>query len=177
MAKLANAFLLILISTLSAFAQESLVTVSGGLREKGANAPLPFASIVVKTEKDSLFVTGTITDESGRFTISNLKPGNYVLLASLIGYQTKRQALFVGSLSAFLDIGIIQIEESTSSLLEIEVSAKQDEVAATIAKAKGCSIDEARQLLLIKGAVPGSKGGFVTVRPAVKAKPAVKGAN
>jgi len=30
-------------------------------------------------------------------------------------------------------------------------------------------IDEARQLLLIKGAVPGSKGGFVTVRPAVKA--------
>jgi large subunit ribosomal protein L3 len=37
-------------------------------------------------------------------------------------------------------------------------------------------IDEARQLLLIKGAIPGSKGGFVTVRPAVKAK-AAKGAN
>ena len=36
-------------------------------------------------------------------------------------------------------------------------------------------VDEARQLLLIKGAVPGSKGGFVTVRPAVKA--ASKGAN
>ncbi|MBU3649262.1 MAG: 50S ribosomal protein L3 [Limnohabitans sp.] len=31
-------------------------------------------------------------------------------------------------------------------------------------------IDEARQLLLIKGAVPGSAGGFVTIRPAVKAK-------
>jgi large subunit ribosomal protein L3 len=29
-------------------------------------------------------------------------------------------------------------------------------------------VDEARQLLLIKGAVPGSKNGFVTVRPAVK---------
>jgi len=36
-------------------------------------------------------------------------------------------------------------------------------------------IDEARQLLLIKGAIPGSAGGFVTVRPAVKAK--TKGAN
>ncbi len=33
-----------------------------------------------------------------------------------------------------------------------------------------------RQLLLIKGAVPGSKGGFVTVRPAVKVK-SKKGAN
>ena len=31
-------------------------------------------------------------------------------------------------------------------------------------------IDEARQLLLIKGAVPGSKGGDVIVLPAVKAK-------
>ncbi len=31
-------------------------------------------------------------------------------------------------------------------------------------------VDEARQLLMIKGAVPGSKGGFVTVRPAVKTK-------
>jgi len=37
-------------------------------------------------------------------------------------------------------------------------------------------IDEARQLLLIKGAVPGSKGGFVMVRPAVKAKSS-QGAN
>ncbi|OYZ80161.1 MAG: 50S ribosomal protein L3 [Polaromonas sp. 24-62-144] len=39
-------------------------------------------------------------------------------------------------------------------------------------------IDEARQLLMIRGAVPGSKGGFVTVRAAIKAKPsAEKGAN
>jgi len=37
-------------------------------------------------------------------------------------------------------------------------------------------VDEARQLLLVKGAVPGSKGGFVTVRPAVKVK-VKKGAN
>jgi large subunit ribosomal protein L3 len=35
-------------------------------------------------------------------------------------------------------------------------------------------IDEARQLLLVRGAVPGSKNGHVVVRPAVKVK--VKGA-
>ena len=41
-------------------------------------------------------------------------------------------------------------------------------------------IDEARQLLLIRGAVPGSAGGFVTVRPAIKVKAVndkTKGAN
>jgi large subunit ribosomal protein L3 len=36
-------------------------------------------------------------------------------------------------------------------------------------------IDETRQLLLVRGAVPGSKSGFVTVRPAVKVR-AKKGA-
>jgi large subunit ribosomal protein L3 len=36
-------------------------------------------------------------------------------------------------------------------------------------------VDESRQLLLVKGAVPGSKTGFVTVRPAVKVR-AKKGA-
>jgi large subunit ribosomal protein L3 len=35
-------------------------------------------------------------------------------------------------------------------------------------------VDEARQLLMIKGAIPGSKGGFVTVHPAVKAKVVAK---
>ena len=37
-------------------------------------------------------------------------------------------------------------------------------------------VDEARSLLMIRGAVPGAKGGFVTVQPAVKVK-AKKGAN
>jgi large subunit ribosomal protein L3 len=37
-------------------------------------------------------------------------------------------------------------------------------------------VDEARQLLLVRGAVPGSKNGHVVVRPAVKVK-VKKGAN
>ena len=35
-------------------------------------------------------------------------------------------------------------------------------------------IDETRGLLMIRGAVPGAPGGFVTVRHAIKAKPAVE---
>jgi large subunit ribosomal protein L3 len=37
-------------------------------------------------------------------------------------------------------------------------------------------VDESRQLLMIKGAIPGAAGGFVTVRPSVKVAPA-KGGN
>lgn len=41
-------------------------------------------------------------------------------------------------------------------------------VVTTVQNLDVVRVDEARQLLLIKGAVPGSKGGFVAVRPAVK---------
>jgi large subunit ribosomal protein L3 len=50
------------------------------------------------------------------------------------------------------------------------------DVTKTIQNLDVVRIDEARQLLMIRGAIPGSKGGFVTVRPAVKAS-AAKGAN
>jgi large subunit ribosomal protein L3 len=52
------------------------------------------------------------------------------------------------------------------------------DVTVTVQNLDIVRIDEARQLLMIKGAVPGSKGGFVTVRAAIKAKStAAKGAN
>lgn len=50
------------------------------------------------------------------------------------------------------------------------------DVAVTTQNLDIVRVDEARSLLLVKGAVPGSKGGFVTVQPAVKVK-AKKGAN
>ncbi len=51
-----------------------------------------------------------------------------------------------------------------------KMSGHLGDVTVTTQNLDVIRIDEARQLLLIKGAVPGSKGGFVTVRPAVKAK-------
>ena len=51
-----------------------------------------------------------------------------------------------------------------------KMSGHKGDVTVTTQNLDVIRVDEARQLLLIKGAVPGSKGGFVTVRPAVKAK-------
>ena len=56
------------------------------------------------------------------------------------------------------------------------MSGHMGDVTVTTQNLDVVRIDEARQLLLIKGAVPGSKGGFVSVRPAIKAQ-ASKGAN
>jgi large subunit ribosomal protein L3 len=43
------------------------------------------------------------------------------------------------------------------------------DVASTMLNLEVIRVDEARQLLLVKGAVPGAKGGDIVVRPAVKA--------
>jgi large subunit ribosomal protein L3 len=44
------------------------------------------------------------------------------------------------------------------------------DAARTMQNLEIVRVDEARQLLLVKGAVPGAKGGDVVVRPAVRAK-------
>lgn len=57
-----------------------------------------------------------------------------------------------------------------------KMSGHRGDVAVTTQNLDVIRIDEARQLLLVRGAIPGSKGGFVTVRPAVKAKPVASNA-
>ena len=55
------------------------------------------------------------------------------------------------------------------------MSGHMGDVTVTTQNLDVVRVDEARSLLLVKGAVPGAKNGFVTVRPAVKAR-AAKGA-
>jgi large subunit ribosomal protein L3 len=55
-----------------------------------------------------------------------------------------------------------------------KMSGQMGDVTKTVQNLDIVRIDEARQLLLVRGAVPGAKNGHVVVRPAVKVK---KGAN
>ena len=56
-----------------------------------------------------------------------------------------------------------------------KMSGHLGDVTKTVQNLDVVRVDEARQLLLVRGAVPGAKSGFVTVRPAIKVK-AKKGA-
>jgi len=116
------------------FAQTPSVTVSGLVKDKKDKSALSFVNVVLKTEKDSVFTTGTMTNDEGRFALTNIKPSNYYLEISSVGYITKKQTLFVGSLSEFLDVNIIELEESTTSINEVVISAKQDDVSGKMDK-------------------------------------------
>jgi outer membrane receptor protein involved in Fe transport len=112
----------------------SQVTLSGIVKAKKDNSPLPYVSLTLKSANDSSFVTGGVSNEQGFFTLTNIKQGDYYLLLSYVGYQSIKQSILVGSLSQFLNLGTITLEEDSKTLKEIEVSAKQDEVSGKMDK-------------------------------------------
>jgi len=126
---------LLLFQTQIFFGQVPAVTVSGITKASTDKKILPFVNIVLKKERDSSFVTGTVSNEEGRFSLSNIKPGNYVMEYTYTGFTLFRKPLLIGSLSAFLDLGNIELAPSPSVLNEVIVSStKQNELAATMDK-------------------------------------------
>ncbi|WP_407480280.1 TonB-dependent receptor domain-containing protein [Elizabethkingia miricola] len=127
----------VLISILAASvanAQVSSVTISGIVKNKADKSAVPYVNVVVKTEKDSAFVAGTVTNDEGRFSIANVKPGNYRLQISFMGFENREQPLFVGSLSAFLDIPVIELEETSTVLEGVTISANASDVSNKLDK-------------------------------------------
>lgn len=119
---------MLLLSVANLRAQNKPVTVSGSIKDKTTKLPLPFVNVALKTEKDAALITGTITNEEGRFSLANIKSGNYILEFSFIGYKTKIQSIYVGSLSEFLDQGTIELEEDATTLQEVVVVSKTNTV-------------------------------------------------
>jgi outer membrane receptor protein involved in Fe transport len=115
-------------------AQNSSITVSGSIKDNKSQSALSYVSVVLKTETDSAFVSGTITNDEGLFVLSGVKPGKYVLEASYVGFKPLKQPLFVGSLSKFLEVAPITLEEDIETLSEVVVTGLQDAVSESLDK-------------------------------------------
>ena len=127
-------FLFVTLHTMMTFAQVTKVTLSGLLKDKSSGSVLSYVNVIVKTEKDSAFVTGAVSNEQGQFTLSAVAPGNYVLDISFVGYKRKLQSQLVGKLSEYLDLGIIEMEEEITSLKEVVITGQRDAIAETMDK-------------------------------------------
>lgn len=125
---------MLLLSVANLRAQNKSVTVSGSTKDKTTKLALPFVNVALKTSKDATLIAGTITNEEGRFSLANIKSGNYFLEFSFIGYKTKTQSVYVGSLSEFLDQGTIELEEDATTLQEVVVVSKTKTVSEKMDK-------------------------------------------
>ncbi len=122
-------FVVTILCSSMAYAQVAGITISGLIKNKTNKLALSYANVLVKTEIDTVFVGGTITNEEGRFSLAGIKPGNYQLEFSLSGFRKQKQPLFVGSLSDFLEIPLVELEQ-----IKDEKETKIDEVVLTSTK-------------------------------------------
>ncbi len=116
------------------FGQSGEITVSGVVKNAGDTKPLSFANVVLLTASDSAFVTGTVALDDGRFTLSQVKPGNYLLQSSIVGFATANQPLYVGSLTPFIDVGTISLNGSQQKLEEVVINVAAGEVSSGLEK-------------------------------------------
>ncbi|MBZ4192426.1 TonB-dependent receptor domain-containing protein [Niabella beijingensis] len=117
-------FFLSMMFSESTFAQVNAVTISGAVKNKTDKSSMPYVNVVIKDSKDSSFVSGTVTNDEGRFSIENIKPGNYILEMSFAGFETIEQPLFIGSLSEFLDVPVVELEQKVTALEGVTVTAQ-----------------------------------------------------
>lgn len=126
--------MLLIMGSIHIYAQSVEVTVSGQVKEQKTDSPVPYANVVLKTEKDSTFVMGTVTDEEGRFALTKVNSGNYILSLSYTGYKGKDMPLLVGRLSDYLDIGNVYLSEDEQVLQQVTVTGKQDAITGKMDK-------------------------------------------
>lgn len=129
-------FIILLIAMpFSLMAQKQSITLSGQVMNASDKSPLAFVNIVMKKKSDSTFVTGTVSNEQGQFVLNAVPTGNFIVEYQLVGFEKLSKPILVGSLSAFLDLGTVDLIVSANTLKEVVVNAnKQKEISTAMDK-------------------------------------------
>ncbi|MBI1287800.1 MAG: TonB-dependent receptor [Flavobacteriales bacterium] len=96
-------------------------TVSGIVLDEKDN-PIPYASVALRSKRDSTFLRGTATDLEGHFELQ-VRPGVYELTASFISYANK--TMDVDLRQADVDLGKLSMEPKSELIDEVVVNAEK----------------------------------------------------
>lgn len=97
-------------------------TVKGIIKEEGKQEVLPFVNIILMTTSDSSQVSGAVTDIDGRFELTGIRLGDYLLRVQFMGYKDYLQNLVITS---NMDLGNIMILEEATDLNEVVIEARR----------------------------------------------------
>ena len=112
----------------------SQISVSGRILSQEDRQPLINSTVsVFKADLPDL-VTGTITNEQGRFSVSGLPPGEYDFIITNIGYVSVKHRVLTGTLNKVLDMGNIFLELSSVELSEVSVTGQKQSVSSALDK-------------------------------------------
>jgi len=100
----------------SATAQHQLV---GTVKDVADGSSVSYATVAL-LRPDSTAVTGVITGDDGKFVLTNVAAGDYILQVSFIGYNKVYRKVNVPSHS---DLGDVSLTESATRMQEVVVTA------------------------------------------------------
>lgn len=98
-------------------------SISGTVLDASLNEPLPYVNIIVKNEQGET-VTGSITDNNGKFKITKIPEGNITVTAQYIGYKPVVKELVINRRNRKHNLGNIRLEEEAASLDAVTVIAE-----------------------------------------------------
>ena len=96
--------------------------VVGVLRDAKTGEYLPYVNVAVLDSIDSTFVKGGISNMDGRFELTEVPPGAFLLRVSAIGYENYVHPFRVSNNT---DLGVLRIQPGMISLGEVTVSAER----------------------------------------------------
>ena len=111
--------LLLIMTIASATAQQK---ISGTLIDRDSKEPVPMVTVQL-LKADSAFVSGSVSNDSGKFVIQAPAPGKYLLKISSIGYVTAIKRLQMEA-EHDLAMGNIVIHSDAVMLKEAQVTAQ-----------------------------------------------------
>ncbi|WP_435050023.1 TonB-dependent receptor domain-containing protein [Formosa sp. S-31] len=102
--------------------QEQQTIIKGRVLEQETNMPVPYATVVLMDAKQNQAISGTTTDEDGKFTVEASVSGGYLQI-SFMGFKTLTFKELDFSKKE-TDLGTLYLEQDTEALDEVVVRAE-----------------------------------------------------
>lgn len=122
---------LLLLFCLQLKARDNATVISGVIIDRSSKQAVEFATVQL-LNTDSTIVKSSVTDKKGRFSIESIKPGNYILSCTFIGYEKRGKALTVTGTAPKMNMGVIQIGVLSANMAEVKVTATNRALNAAI---------------------------------------------
>ena len=88
--------------------------------------PLTGANVLLLKATDSSLVKGSATARDGSFFLDNVKAGNYLLMATSVGFSSVYlPSILITSSQADLDLKTIQLSEEVLELQQVSVQSRR----------------------------------------------------
>ncbi len=110
-------------------------TISGKVFDETTKKTVEFANVILFTQKDSVQITGAVTNKEGRFILKGIKPDKYYLYVQFIGYARKKiDKISISELNLNLDLGNIYLETTAITLQNVVVEGKRSPISYQLDK-------------------------------------------